>query len=464
MWQMWQGKMKRLAVGIAAIIGIMAVVPAFSAEPALAAAAVPEIIGEAGILIDGRTGQVLYTKNERAQLEPASTTKMITCLLALENLELDHVMTIDDETPFTEGSRIYLLEGERITVEDVLYALMLESANDAAVALAKEIAGNTEDFAVMMNKRARELGATDTNFLNPNGLHLDGHVSTVYDLAMIAKGCMENEMFRTLCGTYYHYIPATNRQEERHMYSTNRLLYDEKTKIPVNGAAIPAKYEGAVGIKTGYTSHAGGCLVAGAERNGTFLIAAVMKSTDLGRFGDCVAMLDYGFASYHTVQAADAAADLGKAQVRRGAVREVGIHLKDNAYATLPIEASGAVLRTELKLPEKLEAPIEKNQEVGTLEVYEGSNLVSTVSVLANQEVGEGTLLSAMGIENKTAYVIYTVLGILLFLIVSAVVSCTVLKRKKAKQRKARRELRALEIAKARSEREKDLAKRDWYF
>ena len=121
MWQMWQGKMKRLAVGIAAIIGIMAVVPAFSAEPALAAAAVPEIIGEAGILIDGRTGQVLYTKNERAQLEPASTTKMITCLLALENLELDHVMTIDDETPFTEGSRIYLLEGEQITVEDVLY-------------------------------------------------------------------------------------------------------------------------------------------------------------------------------------------------------------------------------------------------------------------------------------------------------------------------------------------------------
>lgn len=461
---MKQGKIKRLAAVIAAIIGITGMIPAFSAEPVFAAAAVPEIIGEAGILIDGRTGQVLYTKNENAKLEPASTTKMITCLLALENLELDHVMTIDDETPFTEGSRIYLLEGEQITVEDVLYALMLESANDAAVALAKEIAGNTDDFAVMMNERAKELGATNTNFLNPNGLHLDGHVSTVQDLAMIAKGCMENEMFRKLCSTYYHYIPATNRQDERHMYSTNRLLYDEKTKIPVNGVNIPAKYDGIVGIKTGYTSHAGGCLVAGAERDGTFLIAVVMKSTDLGRFGDCVAMLDYGFASYHTVQAADAAADLGTAQVKRGAVREVDIHLKDNAYATLPIEASGSVLRTELKLPEKIEAPIQKNQEVGTLEVYEGSNLISSVPVLADQAVGKGTLLSAVGIENKTAYVIYAVLGILALLIIAATVSCIILKRKRARQRRERRELRALEIAKKRSEREKDIAKRDWYF
>jgi D-alanyl-D-alanine carboxypeptidase (penicillin-binding protein 5/6) len=117
---------------------------------------------------------------------PASLTKIMTGLLALENLELDRVVTIDAETPFTKGSRIYLLEGEQVTVEQLFYALMIESANDAAVALAKEISGTVEDFAALMNRRAKELGALNTNFVNPNGLENDGHVTTAYDLAMIS--------------------------------------------------------------------------------------------------------------------------------------------------------------------------------------------------------------------------------------------------------------------------------------
>ncbi len=456
--------MKRLSAIIAIMIGITGFASALFKDTAQAAVTAPEIIAEAGILIDGTTGQVLYTKNENAQLEPASTTKMITCLLALENLDLAQVLTIDNETPFTEGSRIYLLEGEQITVEHVLYALMLESANDAAVALAKEIAGSVEAFAVMMNERAKELGATGTNFINPNGLHLEGHVSTVHDLAMIAKGCMENEMFRELVSTYYHYIPATNKQDERHMYNTNRLLYDEKTKVPVNGVNIPAKYEGTVGIKTGYTPSAGGCLVAGAEKDGTFLIAVVMKSTDAGRFGDCIALFDYGFSAYHTVKAVDAAEDMGIAEVKRGAVTKVGLALAESAYVTLPIEATKDVLSTELKLIEEIKAPIKKDQQIGQLEVYEGSNLVAAVPVLAQEEVGEGTFLSVFGIENKTAYTIYITVGIVTSLLLILLITYIVLKRRQIRRRRMRRAQKALEIAKARAERQSDTARREWYF
>ena len=455
---------KKLAAVLAIIVGITNIGGIFAPESAYAAAA-PEIIAEAGILIDGTTGQILYTKNENATLEPASTTKMITCLLAIENLEMDNVVTIDDETPFTEGSRIYLLEDEQITVENLLYALMLESANDAAVALAKEISGSTEAFAVKMNERAKELGATSTNFVNPNGLHTEGHLSTVHDLAMIAKGCMENETFRTLCSTYYHYIPATNKQDERHMYNTNRLLYDEKTLVPVNGVSVPAKYEGAVGIKTGYTSHAGGCLVAGAERDGTFLIAVVMKSTDAGRFGDSIALFDYGFASYHTVKAADITDDMGRASVKRGAVADVGLELAESAYVTLPIEASSSVLSTKLVLEDERTAPIKKGDELGRLEIYEGeSNLLTTVSVLAKEEVGEGTLLSVFGIENHTAYIIYIVAGVIVTLMLALTIAYIVLKRRQIRRRRERRAKRAMEIAKQRLEREKDITKRDWRF
>lgn len=454
---------RKTAVMLAVITGISGF-GAGLAAPVWAAEVPPQIIAESGVLIDGNTGEVLWSKNPDIQLEPASTTKMITCLLALENLELNRVLTIDAETPFTEGSRIYLLEGENITVEHVLYALMLESANDAAVALAKEIAGSVEAFAVMMNERAAELGARNTNFINPNGLHLEGHVSTTYDLAMIARECMKNETFRTLCSTYYHYIPATNMQDERNMYNTNRLLYDEKTRVPVKGVEIPAKYEGAIGIKTGYTSHAGGCLVAGAERNGTFLIAVVLKSTDAGRFGDCIDMMNYGFDTHYSTHAVTAGTDMGSTKVKRGAVSEVKITTAGDAYVTLPAEASSDVINTRLVLNEEIKAPLEKGSKVGVVEVYEGDVLITTVDVITTEAVEEGTLLSIFGIEDKTAHTIYMAGGIIAGVLLLLFTICGILAYRKKKRRKALRAKRAMEIARAREERRRDTNNRDWHF
>lgn len=411
-------------------------------------AGVPSIVAETGVLIDAKTGMVLYNKGMDMQREPASTTKVITGLLAIENLPLDKVVTIDAETPFTEGSRIYLMEGEKITVKDLLYALFLESANDAAVALGKEMAGNVDDFATMMNDKAKELGAKNTNFKNPNGLHLDGHVTTAYDMAMIAKAAMENPTFRKFVSTYKYTIQPTNKQEEpRYMYNTNRLLYDTRTKVSANGVIRPAKYDGATGIKTGYTGEAGGCLVAGAERNGTELIAVVMKSTDSGRFGDSIALLDWGFEKYHSVKTVNKGTDMGTIKVARGQEKKVSLVTEKDGYATLPIEQNAKKLKKVIKIAEKIKAPVQEGQVVGSIDFFQGEILMSSVDIVAAQAVKEGAIFSILGTSNKTAVKFYVGAGITAGLAAAAAGALLFIRHRNIKRRKQRRAERAMRIA-----------------
>lgn len=403
----------------------------------------PAILAETAIVIDAKTGQVLYDKNMNEQREPASTTKVITALLALENLDINQTVTIDAETPFTEGSRVYLLEGENVSVEQLMYALLLESANDAAVALGKEISGSIPAFADLMNKRAAELGAKNTHFVNPNGLHEEGHLTTAYDLAMIAKEAMTNEKFREFVTTYRYVIPATNKQDTRYLYNTNRLIYDEKTKVLVNGAQRAAKYEGSTGIKTGYTSHAGGCLIAGAIRGDTELISVVLKSTDEGRFADSIALMDYAFENYKSIKTMDAGTILGEIPVKQGAERKVQVVALEDAYATLPMEASDSVVNTKIILDNKVHAPIAKGQKVGVVEIYEGDQLVGTVDAVTANGIPEGGILTIIGISDETAKVIEKVFASILILIVLLFTAYVVVKRKQVRRRKLRRQERA---------------------
>ena len=432
--------MKKLIAIIMTALVIIQAAP----NVAYAASDPPTIQAETGVVIDVKTGQVLYDKNMNEQRYPASTTKVITAILALENLDLNKVVTIDAETPFTGGSRIYLLEGEQITVEQLLYALLLESANDAAVALGKEIAGDIPSFAEMMNKKAAELGAKNTHFVNPNGLHDDAHVTTAYDLATIAREAMKNEKFRELVTTYRYVIPATNKQDTRYLYNTDRLIYDEKTKVPVNGVMRVAKYEGATGIKTGYTPEAGGCLIAGAIRGDTELISVVMKSTDAGRFGDAIALLDYAFDNYKSVKAMDADTILGEIPVDRGSVNKVEVVAATTAFATLPAEASNSLLNTKIKLDEKVRAPVSQGQKVGKVEIYEGDMLVGTVDAIATSEIPEGGVLSIIGITDERAKTIEMAFTSVIILIILLFAAYVALKRRQIKRRKQRRQERAV--------------------
>ncbi len=408
----------------------------------------PTIIGETAVVIDARTGQVIYNKNMDEQRYPASTTKVITAILALENLDLSKTVTIDAETPFTEGSRVYLLEGEQITVEQLLYALLLESANDAAVALGKEIAGSIPAFAKMMNEKAAALGAKNTHFVNPNGLHDDNHLTTAYDLAMIARYAMQNEKFRELVTTYRYVIPATNKQETRYLYNTNRLIYDEKTKLIVNGVQRVAKYEGSTGIKTGYTSHAGGCLISGAIREGTELISVVMKSTDSARFADSIALLDYAFENYKSVNAMDANTILGEIPVKHGSVKKVEVVVAKAAHVTLPIEASASLLDTKIKLDKKVRAPVALGQKVGVVEIYAGDTLVGQVDAITTSEIPEGGILSIVGITDATAKSIEKFFAFVIVLVILLFAIYVVLKRRQIRRRKLRRQERALRYQK----------------
>ena len=404
----------------------------------------PSILAETAVVIDAKTGQVLYDKNMNDQREPASTTKVMTALLALENLNLDKTVTIDAETPFTGGSRIYLLEGEQVKVEQLMYALLLPSANDAAVALAKEIAGSVPAFAEMMNKRAKELGAKHTNFVNPNGLHEEGHLTTAYDLAMVAREAIKNEDFRRFVSTYRYIIPTTNKQDTRYMYNTNRLIYDEHTKELVNGVMRPAKYDGAIGIKTGYTPEAGGVLVAGAKRGDTELISVVMKSTAEGRFADSIALLDYAFANYKSVKTMDAGTILGEIPVKHGSKHKVQVIAKEDAYATLPIEASPSIVNTKIKLDDKAQAPVAKGQKVGEVEIYEGDRLLGKVDAITSAGIPKGGIMSIIGISDEAATVIERVLASVLILVVLLFTAYVVLKRRQIRRRKLRRQERTL--------------------
>jgi len=235
------------------------------------------------ILIDGDTGDVLYEKASDEKAYPASTTKIMTALITLETLKehdspLDQKITVPQIAEGVEGSSIYLKAGEQISIEDLLYGLMLVSGNDAAVALAEIIGGSQENFVQMMNDKAEEIGCRNTNFINPNGLFDENHYTSVRDMALIAREAMKDPDFRKI-------VAAKEWKADRP--DSDYLTFRNKNKT-VN------EYEGGNGIKIGYTESSGRTLVASAERNGRTMICVVMSAPDW--FNDAYRLMDYGFS------------------------------------------------------------------------------------------------------------------------------------------------------------------------
>jgi len=447
-----------------ALVLILCIAVGLSPAAVLGFSSNPEIVGESAVLIDATTGEILFEKDMNGSFEPASTTKILTCLLALENLPLDQVLVIDPVSPFAGGSKIFIIEDEELTVEQLLYALMLYSANDAAEALAIAISGSIEGFAALMNERARELGALGTNFINPSGLHAPGHVSTAYDLAMITKEAMKNPDFRQLVSTIRYTIPETNKQPDReYIYNTNRLLWDDDTRVSVRGIMTPTKYTGVTGVKTGFTPQAGASLVSSARRDGTELIAVVLASTELGRFGDSIGLLDYGFDNFFTYKAVDSGdIHLEDVRVSRGAVSYVPVEINEDKYITLPKEASLSLVTTELVLDEIIVAPVSTGQQLGKLLIYEGPEIIGEIPVFASSDVAEGMFLSRFGIEDRVSASLIkwgSIIGGVLFLLVLAYLALLI--RYKIR-RKALREKKARQIAMERQRLHSDRRQREW--
>lgn len=307
---------------------------------------VPDVEAKSAIILCGDTGEIIWEKNADEKMEPASMTKLMTALLAVENLKPDQEVEVTGEAAAMPETKIYLQTGEKITVEELLYGLLLESGNDAAIALAIATAGSVEDFAAMMNERAKEIGCTNTNFVNPSGLADENHYSTARDMVMIAKEALSNETVRKIAGTAEHTIPATNAYEERNLENTNYFL--KGVDKEVNGKKIKVdKYDGVFGGKTGYVGEDKAALVTGLSADGLEIYSLVMGSSLEGRYSDVKELMDYGKANVSKYTVFEKGDEFGKVKLLGGAVNKVKAVAADNGYINLPEGVSASLVTTE---------------------------------------------------------------------------------------------------------------------
>lgn len=253
----------------------------------------PKVSADGAILMDATTGEILYEKNIDKPYPPASTTKIMTALLTLENCKLDEVVTVGKKPPLADGSKIYIHEGEKLKVKDLLYALLLASANDCAEALAEHISGSTEDFAKLMNERAKELGCKNTNFVNPNGLYNDKHRTTARDLALIMRELVKHPEYTGIAKTLSYKIAPTNKSKlERPLWNGNKLIQK----------ASMYYYADCEGGKTGYTTQSDHSYVASSTKNGQRLIVTLIHDKKKTFFPDSINLFNYGYNNFELVK------------------------------------------------------------------------------------------------------------------------------------------------------------------
>ena len=295
------------------------------------------------ILVDGSSGRVLYEKDAHQKRLIASTTKLMTALVALESgHRLDEVVTIAPEWTGAEGSSLYLRPGEEITLEALLYGLLLRSGNDAALAVAGHCGGTVEDFVTLMNRKARELGMEQSAFANPNGLNAEGHYSTAYDMALLARACLRNQALVEIASTKS--ITFGTRSFTNH----NKLLW---------------QYEGCIGLKTGYTEKAGRTLVSAAERDGLTLICVTLNAPN--DWVDHAKLFDYGFSQFTPEVVSEAGKPLGRLPVAGSLLPVCPVAAGEGFSVAL---APGEELEVSRVLNDRpLPAPVERGMRVGEL-------------------------------------------------------------------------------------------------
>ncbi len=290
------GRRKKYPMFLAAICMVAGFLSPINVKAAETWPDPPGINARTGILIEASTGSILYEKDAQKEMYPASTTKLLTALLAIENSDMTDEITISEQAVYSIGSdasNIAMVPGEIISMEDAIYAVLLPSANEVSYAVAEYIGkGDVDVFVDMMNARAEELGCVSSHFSNPHGLHDSDHYTCAYDIALIMKKCIEYPEFVRISNNSYHTIPETNKKEARNVAQTHKIL---RKRI---------ECEGVFAGKTGFTDEAGRCLVTAAERNGMTLICVVLGApTEDDSYNDTIRLLDYGFASFEKVRA-----------------------------------------------------------------------------------------------------------------------------------------------------------------
>ena len=361
-------KAKRIAALLLGIAVAAAAVP----RPAQALTA-EELPAPSAVLMEASTGKVLFEKNAHEQRACASVTKVMTLLLVMEALDagtiqLTDIVAASDHAASMGGSDIWLEPGEEMSVDDLLKATVIMSANDAAVALAEHVSGSEDAFVEKMNERAAELGMTETVFLNCCGLDEDGHVTTAYDVALMSRALIQHEEIFRYSQTWMDELRGGKTQ----LVNTNKLL---------------KSYSGITGLKTGTTSKAGSCMAATAERDGMSLVSVVLGcSTTEERFSSAAALLDYGFGGWSVVQPDAGAVELPCVPVTGGMASEVAVQADDLAAAVVE-KGREQEVTCEVELQEVLTAPVSAGQEVGSVVCRLDGEVICSAPVRAAAEV-----------------------------------------------------------------------------
>lgn len=363
----------------------------------LGASSEPTAVAPVALLMDAGTGKILYEKNARQKMYPASTTKIMTAILALENRSLTDTTTVSYNAIFSVPigyTNANLQLDEILTMEQLLHVLLVPSANDAANVIAEEIAGSVESFATMMNTKAREIGCENTHFVNANGVHNENHYSTAYDLALISRYAMQNESFRKLVSTVRYTLPVTNKYDktDRTFLNTNRLINPKSSQY----------YEYATGIKTGYTDAARNCIVAGAKKDNMELICVILgagsdTTTSTNKFGDCINLFEYGFEhfEYKTLCKSQDVFKVIKPKNASKNTKQLNVLYENDINALMNVNDSSMNISPDVELDEKMKAPITKGSVIGKIS-YTIDGINYTTNLIAGQDILATSIFSIL--------------------------------------------------------------------
>ena len=351
------------------------------------------IYSPSAILIDQDSGRILYEKNIHEKMYPASLTKVLTAIIVLENCNLEEICTVSYDAVMKVGFGYVtanLQIGEELTVEQLLNLIMVSSSNDASHVLAEHVSGSLEDFAILMNKKAKELGCVNSNFTNPSGAHDENHYSSAYDLSLIGRYAMQNENFRELVRKTFYQLSATNKypKDDRIFTTTNELLVSNS-----NNRSDNYYYKYATGIKTGFTTPAAYCLMASSEKEGLNFISVVLGAGQTidglsARYIDTKNLFDYGYSSYSLKQIAKKYSVIETVTISNATkdTKKLDLIIDDDISATVKAQSLNVLIKPEIEITADLKAPIAKNSIIGTVH-YTVDGITYSANLLANNEV-----------------------------------------------------------------------------
>ena len=423
------------AMIMAVIVAVMALMPECSF-----AAIEPTLTAKAGIVYCENTGEVVFTKNEESELQPYSVTKLMTAIVTVMHTPLDKKVKVSSRAASIGGSTAGLKEGEKVTVEQLLYGALVQSGNDAAYALAEASYGSVDKFVSQMNKTAKNIGCKHTHFSNPAGISDRSNYTTCNDMLLIVKIAFDNETILKIAGTAKYTMDPTNKSGVR-QYHSGAMRLDKSVYAGKNGQWFEA------------------CTTAlGCETNGLNLYIILLGDTQPGRKADVKALLKYATDKIEGVLAVKGGEKVGSVHVRHGEVTRLDVYTANDGYAYIPTEGSRSLIKTELNIYDNVRAPVSAGDQVGVYSIKVGGEVVNEVPLIIKQSVDEGWPTSYLGISNRTAmiFVIVTAAAFIILLVLIILRIFFTLKKRRERKKKA------MEIARREMEEEEEHSKRGW--